>query len=300
MTTSRAILGFFLLSLFQAACSGSSAAGIPDVDVSGTDAPTPPDGTPPAGGGNGAGHGGSNGNGGNGGAPTPPVPSNAAPEIKSVELDRSTLGPGETVKITVVVVDADGAADLGSGVLVSSSSPSTTIATLSAKPSSVDVFQATIGTAAFHDAQALTLAPGETTERGFLVRFEDKGGHAVTKPLTLTFSGKTKGICAGGVVGSFFRDCVACTAACPAGTACLGNVCAKRLDCGFASFSCADRCAESGATCLGMVAVTYSDPALQAALNSCNTATKASFSFGAAGCAATLGPGAVRGCYCKN
>jgi hypothetical protein len=287
---------FFLFSFFVAACGGSSGASIPASSDDGTDpSQSAPAGSstaaPPGGGGSGAGQ--------KAGNPPPPPPGDHAPSIASVTLTPTAMGPGVTVTIDAVVTDPDGDADIAGGTLYPKGASTGAIATF-ARAKSAGHFTATADGVAFDAAAPLTLAPGESVNRDFTVRFVDREGAPAAKDVTLAFEGGTSGICRGASVASFWRDCTSCSVSCPSGTECAGNACASRLDCGFASFSCSSRCMDAGKTCIGSYAVTYvSSDDLSAAMDQCGAATRPSYGFGAASCAATTAGNAVRGCYCK-
>ncbi len=292
MARFRSRLLHVLLFSVSVACSGSSGGSIP---ASSSDATDPTMSDPPApspsGGGGGS---------GSGQKPGDPPPGDHAPSIATLTATPATMKPGVSVSFDVVVTDADGEADIAGGALYPKGVAGAAAVATFTRAKAAGQFTATVDGAAFDAASPLTLAPGETASRDFTVRFLDREGAAATKDVTVGFDGAASGICHGGAVASFWRDCTACSASCPSGSECLGNACAQRLDCGFASFSCSSRCSDAGKTCIGSYAVTYpSSSDLSAAMDQCGAATRPSYGFGPAACAATTAGNAVRGCYCK-
>jgi hypothetical protein len=284
-----------LLVFAVAACSGSNGSPVPPA--------TPDDGS--GAGAPGATGGGMDGSGGSGGTGTGTKPAPAGdlgpPVIVSLTTDKTTVGPAETIHFTAVVTDPDGPADIAGGGIYPAPAGSSAASSLTFSRDSSSGPFAAIGTiAAFHAMSPLTLAPAETTTRGYVARFSDRAGNVAEKAISLTFSGGDKGICKGAVVASFFVDCTSCATSCGSGTSCIGNACAARLDCGFSSFSCSSRCSDAGKKCLGVspafAYATMDD--IPAALSSCDASPRAAFAFGAAACAATSAS-AVQTCFCQ-
>jgi hypothetical protein len=284
-------LPVFLFTSVVAACSGSSGASIPstgDPNATDTNATTPP----PGGGSSGMSSGGQ----GSGQKPPPGQAPNGPPTITSVTVDKSTLGPGDTVTIDAVVTDPDGPGDITGGALYTASGS----VSVAAFVKNGSAYRARVALSQFDAIEHVTLAPGQTVHRSYVVRFDDSAGHSATKAQAFDFDGKDSGICLGAVVASFWRDCASCDTPCPSGTTCMGNACASRVDCFFASYSCDSQCA-GGSKCIGGLVVTYpSSDELANALSTCNDATKGSFTFSASACSETTGGNsAVRGCFCK-
>ncbi|HOU92187.1 MAG TPA: hypothetical protein PLU22_14140 [Polyangiaceae bacterium] len=199
---------------------------------------------PGAGGGTGIGGNGSGGTGADGSV----SPDNASPAIVMIGKNAETLHPGETLVVSAMVTDPDGAADLVGGTLKDPLSG----ATYGPMSGSSGSYSLSLSWDAIDMASPIATPVGGAT-RTFTAEFMDSAGHVVSQDVTVTLA------CSDATLAACGSDCVdplwdwgncgtcghSCTYDCSLGS-CFADVVS------LSSSSCDAVCASSGLTCAGI------------------------------------------------